>query len=195
MTGFATLVSEVGDSATAQEIAQQPAVWRDLARPGGLFGQRRSGESGPGASAETAGVDGRRRGRLSRQPARVPARPRGHAHPRHAGRGLPLAQRLHRPVRRRHPRRDGLRDRGRPGGGGAGRRVPCSASALRGCADLAAPRAGRRRCLLVGVVYTVVAQLYALLSSVRAGLQPDNPLPSGKLNRVVRGVTVHPYPA
>lgn len=49
--------------------------------------------------------------------------------------------------------------------------------------------------VLVAVVYAVFAQLFALRYSVRAGLQPDNPFPSGEVNRVVRGVTVHPYPA
>jgi tagatose-6-phosphate ketose/aldose isomerase len=47
--------------------------------------------------------------------------------------------------------------------------------------------------VLVGVVYVVFAQLFALRSSVVRGLTPDNPFPSGEVNRVVRGVVVHPY--
>jgi tagatose-6-phosphate ketose/aldose isomerase len=47
--------------------------------------------------------------------------------------------------------------------------------------------------VLVAVVYVVFAQLYALRSSVVRGLTPDNPFPSGEVNRVVRGVVVHPY--
>jgi tagatose-6-phosphate ketose/aldose isomerase len=47
----------------------------------------------------------------------------------------------------------------------------------------------------VGVVYIVFAQLFALRSSIDRGLTPDNPFPSGEVNRVVRGVIVHPYPA
>jgi tagatose-6-phosphate ketose/aldose isomerase len=47
----------------------------------------------------------------------------------------------------------------------------------------------------VAVVYAVFAQLFALRSSVARGLTPDNPFPSGEVNRVVRGVVVHPYPA
>ena len=47
----------------------------------------------------------------------------------------------------------------------------------------------------VAVVYAVFAQLFALRSSIRRGLTPDNPFPSGEVNRVVRGVRVHPYPA
>jgi tagatose-6-phosphate ketose/aldose isomerase len=45
------------------------------------------------------------------------------------------------------------------------------------------------------VVYIVYAQLFALRSSIVRGLTPDNPFPSGEVNRVVRGVSVHPYPA
>jgi tagatose-6-phosphate ketose/aldose isomerase len=47
----------------------------------------------------------------------------------------------------------------------------------------------------VAVVYAVFAQLFALRSSIVRGLTPDNPFPSGEVNRVVRGVSVHPYPA
>ena len=47
----------------------------------------------------------------------------------------------------------------------------------------------------VAVVYAVFVQLFALRSSVARGLTPDNPFPSGEVNRVVRGVVVHPYPA
>ena len=47
----------------------------------------------------------------------------------------------------------------------------------------------------LAVVYAVFAQLFALRSSVTRGLTPDNPFPSGEVNRVVRGVVVHPYPA
>jgi tagatose-6-phosphate ketose/aldose isomerase len=41
----------------------------------------------------------------------------------------------------------------------------------------------------------VCAQLIALRASLARGIRPDNPFPSGKVNRVVRGVTVHPLPA
>jgi tagatose-6-phosphate ketose/aldose isomerase len=39
----------------------------------------------------------------------------------------------------------------------------------------------------------VFAQRFALLQSLRLGLSPDNPSVSGTVNRVVRGVTIHPY--
>ncbi|MFJ9348395.1 SIS domain-containing protein [Streptomyces sp. NPDC101237] len=38
------------------------------------------------------------------------------------------------------------------------------------------------------------AQLVALRASLRQGIRPDNPFPSGEVNRVVQGVTVHPLP-
>lgn len=41
----------------------------------------------------------------------------------------------------------------------------------------------------------VCAQLIALRSSMSLGIRPDNPFPSGEVNRVVQGVTVHPLPA
>ena len=48
---------------------------------------------------------------------------------------------------------------------------------------------------LTALPYVVVAQRFALLSSVELGLTPDNPFPSGELNRVVQGVTIHELPA
>lgn len=41
----------------------------------------------------------------------------------------------------------------------------------------------------------VFAQRFALLQSLRLGLTPDNPSVSGTVSRVVRGVTIHPFPA
>ncbi|MFG2949819.1 SIS domain-containing protein [Streptomyces adustus] len=38
------------------------------------------------------------------------------------------------------------------------------------------------------------AQLVALHASLHQGIRPDNPFPSGEVNRVVQGVTVHPLP-
>jgi tagatose-6-phosphate ketose/aldose isomerase len=47
--------------------------------------------------------------------------------------------------------------------------------------------------VLVSLAYVVVAQLFALGTSLFLGLTPDSPSPSGQVNRVVKGVTVHPY--
>jgi tagatose-6-phosphate ketose/aldose isomerase len=48
---------------------------------------------------------------------------------------------------------------------------------------------------LLALPYVVVAQLLALRFSVGRGVTPDNPFPDGEVNRVVRGVTVHPLPS
>jgi len=40
--------------------------------------------------------------------------------------------------------------------------------------------------------FAVVAQLYAFHRSLRLGLRPDTPCASGRVNRVVKGVTIHP---
>lgn len=40
--------------------------------------------------------------------------------------------------------------------------------------------------------FVVVAQLLGLSTSVRDGVDPDNPFPGGSVNRVVQGVTIHP---
>ncbi|MEM9423676.1 MAG: SIS domain-containing protein [Spirochaetota bacterium] len=39
----------------------------------------------------------------------------------------------------------------------------------------------------------LVAQLIALENSIRLGITPDNPSPSGLVNRVVQGVTIYPH--
>ena len=47
--------------------------------------------------------------------------------------------------------------------------------------------------VLVALPFVLVAQLLALGTSLSLGLTPDSPSPSGQVNRVVKGVTVHPY--
>lgn len=44
----------------------------------------------------------------------------------------------------------------------------------------------------LAVAYVVFAQLFALYCSAALGLTPDNPFPNGDVNRVVKGVTIHP---
>lgn len=46
----------------------------------------------------------------------------------------------------------------------------------------------------VSLVFVICAQLLALAVSLASGRTPDNPFPSREVNRVVQGVTVHPYP-
>ncbi len=42
-------------------------------------------------------------------------------------------------------------------------------------------------------LHAVVAQSFALLQSLALGLTPDHPDPAGTVNRVVQGVTIHPW--
>lgn len=43
--------------------------------------------------------------------------------------------------------------------------------------------------------FVMVAQVVSLLNSVRVGNTPDTPSPTGTVNRVVKGVTIHPFTA
>ncbi|MGN6742822.1 MAG: SIS domain-containing protein [Amnibacterium sp.] len=45
---------------------------------------------------------------------------------------------------------------------------------------------------LLALPYVVFAQLFALHTSQHYGVPTDNPFPSGDVNRVVQGVTIHP---
>lgn len=44
-----------------------------------------------------------------------------------------------------------------------------------------------------GLAYIVYAQTYAFFRSMKLGCTPDNPCPTGEVNRVVQGVTIYPY--
>ncbi|MBW9213095.1 MULTISPECIES: SIS domain-containing protein [Terrabacteria group] len=44
-----------------------------------------------------------------------------------------------------------------------------------------------------GLAYITVAQLVALFKSLSLSITPDNPCPTGEVNRVVKGVTLYPY--
>ena len=43
--------------------------------------------------------------------------------------------------------------------------------------------------------FVMFAQAISLLNSVRVGNTPDTPSPTGTVNRVVKGVTIHPFTA
>ena len=45
----------------------------------------------------------------------------------------------------------------------------------------------------LGLAYITFAQTLSVLKSLSIGLTPDNPCPSGEVNRVVKGVTLYPY--
>ena len=41
--------------------------------------------------------------------------------------------------------------------------------------------------------YLVYGQLISLVKSAKLGINPDNPCPTGEVNRVVKGVIIHEY--
>ncbi|GAB6169118.1 SIS domain-containing protein [Clostridium carnis] len=41
--------------------------------------------------------------------------------------------------------------------------------------------------------YMLFGQMFGLFSSLKFGISPDNPRPDGTVNRVVKGVIIHPY--
>lgn len=49
--------------------------------------------------------------------------------------------------------------------------------------------------VFLGLDYIVVAQQIALFKSLAYDITPDNPCPSGEVNRVVKGVILYPYTA
>ena len=49
--------------------------------------------------------------------------------------------------------------------------------------------------VFLGFDYILVAQIIALFKSLSYGITPDNPCPSGEVNRVVKGVTIYEYKA
>ena len=46
---------------------------------------------------------------------------------------------------------------------------------------------------LLGLNYILFAQILALKKSLSLSIGPDNPCPTGEVNRVVKGVTIYPY--
>lgn len=47
--------------------------------------------------------------------------------------------------------------------------------------------------MLLGFDYILFAQVLAVMKSLSLGITPDNPCPTGEVNRVVKGVTLYPY--
>lgn len=45
----------------------------------------------------------------------------------------------------------------------------------------------------LGLCFLLYAQFYAFQTAMTLGVSPDNPCPSGLVNRVVRGVTIYPF--
>ena len=47
--------------------------------------------------------------------------------------------------------------------------------------------------VMLGLDYILFAQTLAVLKSLSMSITPDNPCPTGEVNRVVKGVTLYPY--
>ncbi|MGN0334260.1 MAG: SIS domain-containing protein [Lachnospiraceae bacterium] len=47
--------------------------------------------------------------------------------------------------------------------------------------------------VVLGLEYILFAQTLAVMKSLSLGITPDNPCPTGEVNRVVKGVTLYPY--
>lgn len=47
--------------------------------------------------------------------------------------------------------------------------------------------------VFLSLLFALYAQVFSLLSSVKSNIEPDNPSPSGSVNRVVKGVTIYEY--
>lgn len=47
--------------------------------------------------------------------------------------------------------------------------------------------------VFAGLGYLVYGQLISLVKSAKLGINPDNPCPTGEVNRVVKGVIIHEY--
>ncbi len=47
--------------------------------------------------------------------------------------------------------------------------------------------------VMLGLDFIMFAQILAVMKSLSMGITPDNPCPTGEVNRVVKGVTLYPY--
>ena len=47
--------------------------------------------------------------------------------------------------------------------------------------------------VVLGLQFILFAQTLAVMKSLSLGITPDNPCPTGEVNRVVKGVTLYPY--
>ncbi|WP_186788162.1 SIS domain-containing protein [Spiroplasma clarkii] len=47
--------------------------------------------------------------------------------------------------------------------------------------------------IFIGLAYIYLLQIFAVNKSIQQGLNPDNPCPTGEVNRVVQGVVIYPY--
>jgi tagatose-6-phosphate ketose/aldose isomerase len=54
-------------------------------------------------------------------------------------------------------------------------------------------RLGEIEEVFAGLGYLIYGQLISLIKSAKLGVNPDNPCPTGEVNRVVKGVIIHKY--
>ena len=47
--------------------------------------------------------------------------------------------------------------------------------------------------VMLGLDFIMVAQTLAVMKSLSMNITPDNPCPTGEVNRVVKGVILYPY--
>ena len=47
--------------------------------------------------------------------------------------------------------------------------------------------------VILGMQYLAFGQILALKKSLSLGITPDNPCPTGEVNRVVKGVTIYQF--
>ena len=47
--------------------------------------------------------------------------------------------------------------------------------------------------IMLGLDFIMFAQTLAVMKSLSMGITPDNPCPTGEVNRVVKGVILYPY--
>jgi tagatose-6-phosphate ketose/aldose isomerase len=89
--------------------------------------------------------------------------------------------------------RDLLRELVREGRAGAVLALAGRAEGIEGAASLIYPGGAAATDLELAFLHALFAQGYALLQSLALGLTPDCPDPAGTVNRVVQGVTIHPW--
>lgn len=88
---------------------------------------------------------------------------------------------------------DLLRELAREGRAGSLLALGARPDGVEGVESLIIPGMDQAPDLEIAPLFVLFAQSFALLQSLELGLTPDRPDPSGTVNRVVQGVTIHPW--
>jgi tagatose-6-phosphate ketose/aldose isomerase len=88
---------------------------------------------------------------------------------------------------------DLLRELAREGRAGSLLALGARADGVDGVESLIIPGMDHAPDLEIALLLVLFAQTFALLQSLALGLTPDRPDPAGTVNRVVQGVTIHPW--